>query len=70
MIKLTLEDYVAELNEVGDAPMCFCLVEPDYALALHTYAGPSEYPTDLYIVDRTNATKLIYCLLILEAEGR
>lgn len=70
MIKLTLENYVATLNPVDNAPMCTYLVEPDYALALHTYAGPSEYPADIYVVDRTNATKLLYCLLILEAEGR
>ena len=65
MIKLTLENYVAELNEVDWAPMGFLLAEDDCELALHTYAEPEEYTADM-----RNATKLLYCLLILEAEGR
>ena len=65
MIKLTLENYVAELNGVDWAPMGFLLTEDDYELALWIYAGPAEY-----VGDMCNATKLLYCLLILEAEGR
>ena len=65
MIKLTLANYVAELNGVDWAPMGFLLIEDDYELALLIYAGPEEYTADM-----RNATKLIYCLLILEAEGR
>lgn len=65
MIKLTLENYVAEINEVDWAPMGVLLIEDDYELALRIYAGPVEYTANM-----CNATKLIYCLLILEAEGR
>jgi hypothetical protein len=62
---LKLEDFVMELTPTNYMSMCIDLHADDYELALHTYAGDTEYPADM-----SNEHKLFYCLFILESEGR